>query len=985
LTLEALRVLRRQVSPRELDRAATADRALVQLLAGKTTTAIAGMELAAREPGQAATALTDLSAAYLVRFEAEHDCLDLLRSIEASERGLTVRPQDAALLFNRAAALSRLGARTLASRARRSALQRAGDGWREEVLRQVLQQNRWTAEEEWARAVSRIDSPGVTEDEIATVAERLPAGARSYGEESLLPAWASAVRRSDTERAHRLLWIASHLADTLARDRGEHLMADAVAQIQEVMTRATPGARKSLIEGLEQLGRGVAEYNEQNMVSAREPLRRAARDLAAAHNPLRHWARFYLAIGEYYADADSGLATLDAILDDIPQERYPALTGRIEWIAGTVDKVQGRMQSSIRRYRRADTFLRRAGGDTAAAFVPVLLAESYSAVGEQAQSWQSRLVAFRLVPYAEGPRRNVAMWVEAKEALLRQGELRLAGPLVEQAVADAIRWNRPLGRVTAYLERAAYFLEIGDRPAAAGDLRAARADLERMEAGPLRQQMEFQTLLKEGLYARAEDPARAATLLAQGLGGLSGTGNEYEAITYTTALAHAQLAAGKAGDGAASLERAISLFEGVRATVEDPVSRMLAFRQAQPAFDALIALRLAAPVADADGAFLLSERARARVLLDLRGRGAGSGVPGDGDRFATLRELERSLPPMTALASYAVLDDRIVAWVAERGRSRLVTLPGGRQKVAAGVDRLRLEMTGGADERSVQDATAPLYDTLIRPLGLADDESLIVVPDRWLGRLPFAALFDQRSRRYLVEQRAVTMVPSATLLLRATNPRREQSTGAYRALVVGIPGSATFRGRWLPALPHAAEEAAAVAQLYQRPTLLLGREATRGNFLRLSVSSDIVHFAGHAVVDVESPRRSALLFAGLSPAAPESLGIDDLIRGAQSSTRLVVLSACRGSDSIADDREGLLGLAGAFFAAGVPEVVASPWDVDDRAVAPVMVAFHRAYVRTGSAGTAFREAVRELRRSGPAAARSPSAWGGFTVIEGLLP
>jgi CHAT domain-containing protein len=97
-----------------------------------------------------------------------------------------------------------------------------------------------------------------------------------------------------------------------------------------------------------------------------------------------------------------------------------------------------------------------------------------------------------------------------------------------------------------------------------------------------------------------------------------------------------------------------------------------------------------------------------------------------------------------------------------------------------------------------------------------------------------------------------------------------------------------------------------------------------------------------------------------------------------------VLSACRAQDSIADDREGLFGLAGAFFAAGVPEVVASPWDVDDRAVVPVMVAFHRAYLRSGVAGRAFREAVQELRRSGAPETRSPSSWGGFTVIEGLL-
>jgi CHAT domain-containing protein len=80
----------------------------------------------------------------------------------------------------------------------------------------------------------------------------------------------------------------------------------------------------------------------------------------------------------------------------------------------------------------------------------------------------------------------------------------------------------------------------------------------------------------------------------------------------------------------------------------------------------------------------------------------------------------------------------------------------------------------------------------------------------------------------------------------------------------------------------------------------------------------------------------------------------------------------------------LLGIAGAFFAAGVPEVVASPWDVSDRSSLPVMVAFHREYRKHRSAGIAFRQAVLELLRSGSPEERSPASWGGFTVIAGTL-
>jgi len=140
----------------------------------------------------------------------------------------------------------------------------------------------------------------------------------------------------------------------------------------------------------------------------------------------------------------------------------------------------------------------------------------------------------------------------------------------------------------------------------------------------------------------------------------------------------------------------------------------------------------------------------------------------------------------------------------------------------------------------------------------------------------------------------------------------------------------------------------------------------------------VIHFAGHAVVDLEAPRRSVLLFAN----APLSLG--EVFDTGLGHTRLVVLAACRTQDSLADDREGLLGLAGAFIAAGVPEVVASSLDVDDDSISPVMLAFHRHYRREHSAASAFRSTVLDMLHSNSPALRSPAAWGGFTVIQGSL-
>lgn len=956
------------------------DLAVCQLFLGRISGAIASLEIAAADPETAVVALTDLSAAYLTRFEAEGDPLDLLRSVQASERGLSLAPAQPALLFNRAQALTRLGTRTLAKAAWRK-LRDGEPGWAEEVL-QLQQLARPTAENEWSRSVAEIESPTVKTDRIVALVERLPWNARAYAEEVLLPRWAESVSRGDLAASERSLRLASIIGEALARLRGEELLADAVASIGKTMERGDPDERNSLLEGLRDFGKGAAQYQEQNLTSAKELFVRAERHLFVAANPLRFWARFYVAIGEYHSDADQGLAILDALLAEIPQERYPGLTGRIEWIAGSIDKIQTRIQSSVYRYERSASALHRSGGEIASAFASVLLAESYSMLGEHSLGWKARIAAFQTVPIAEGLRRNIAMWGEAKGALVRQGDLGLAGPFVHEAVAVAEQWGRPFGRASAYLDRASYWLAVGAREEALADLKEGQLAVSQMEEGGLRDQMAYLALVTEGLCHQATEPATAAQLLERGLGSQAATGNWFDAITYTTAKAAAQLSAGEIGPGKESLEEALSIFEEIRATVEDPVSRMQAFHQAQPAFDSLIRLSASDVAGDLETSFLLAERSRARVLLELRTGSDALAIQEEG--FARLADLERDLPRGVALASYAVLDDRILAWVVENGHARLVTLESSRKDIAEAVEKFRLEMAREAEETELRSASAPLYDSLIRPLGLASHKegSLIIVPDRWLARLPFAALFDNETGKYLIEQRTVTMVPSATLLLRGSRARLQRSGRDLSVLAVGVSRSGSFAGRFLGALPHAEREARQVASLYREPTVLLEGEATKENFLRSSVSQDVVHFAGHAVVDLESPRRSVLLFAGSSAAALEPLSLGELFDAGLDGARLVMLSACRAQDSLAEDREGLLGLAGAFFAAGVPEVVASPWNVDDRSAVPVMVAFHREYRKHRSAGVAFRRAVLELLRSGSAEERSPASWGGFTVIAG---
>ena len=71
-------------------------------------------------------------------------------------------------------------------------------------------------------------------------------------------------------------------------------------------------------------------------------------------------------------------------------------------------------------------------------------------------------------------------------------------------------------------------------------------------------------------------------------------------------------------------------------------------------------------------------------------------------------------------------------------------------------------------------------------------------------------------------------------------------------------------------------------------------------------------------------------------------------------------------------------LALAFLTAGVPQVVASRWDVDSAATATLMRAFYQHYVAGGSAAHALQAAAGKLRAS-PATGH-PYYWAAFDAF-----
>ena len=104
----------------------------------------------------------------------------------------------------------------------------------------------------------------------------------------------------------------------------------------------------------------------------------------------------------------------------------------------------------------------------------------------------------------------------------------------------------------------------------------------------------------------------------------------------------------------------------------------------------------------------------------------------------------------------------------------------------------------------------------------------------------------------------------------------------------------------------------------------------------------IVHFATHGLINNQHPELSGIVLSLVDQAGRLQNGFLRLydICNLKLRADLVVLSACQTALGKEVKGEGLVGLTRGFMYAGAPRVVASLWQVDDRATAELMRRFY---------------------------------------------
>ncbi len=398
-------------------------------------------------------------------------------------------------------------------------------------------------------------------------------------------------------------------------------------------------------------------------------------------------------------------------------------------------------------------------------------------------------------------------------------------------------------------------------------------------------------------------------------------------------------------------------------------------------------------------------------------------------RPATIDELQRELlDEGTLLLEFALGEQTSYLWAVSRSTLEAFRLPPRDQiepLTRQVIDQLRtprsLPAPGsgvsptGASEFSAQAEELSLI--LLGPLGerLQQFPRLLIAADGALQSLPFAALPTPPASGeggYLVAHHEIVHTPSASVLLlqrratanRAPAPkalaifadpvfrpddprvrRRERSPRTAAAELRSAQITSNEPAGTFSRLRFSRREAQRLAAMVDEDQRLLALsfDASRQRVTSPEMAQyRNVHFATHGVLDGARPELSGVVLSLVDANGQPQEGFLRLhdIYNLHLNANLVVLSACQTALGQEVRGEGLVGLARGFIYAGASRVVASLWQVPDRASAVLMERFYRGMLKEGlSAAAALRSAQVTMIEEGRFA--DPYSWAAF-VLQG---
>jgi len=975
-----------------------------------TTAAVEKLETVV-ESHPSASALSDLAAAYTIRAQRNDRPSDFVRALDAADRACAIAPTPAAR-FNRALAQEALGF-TDDALASWSALKTDDSPWAKEAQQhhaRVASTIRRAAVTQWPLNKQQLPIVAAAGDRNAV--EQLVApyvnAAQSYVEGEVLPDWAKALEERRDQEAAAHLRLAEMIATALAKQSQDRYLLDTVQCIRSARDETALTDLRNA-------------HRDLPTVMKREPAvyARVERVLREQNSPqlfgLRRDRAIDFAKARRYEEAEALYVSIER---EARQRRYPSLLARVHTGRGYSLLLRGHSFDALAEYTRARILFEETGDResvvvTQKNYIAALLRE----IGDREGSWR---LSFQYQRFANELVNAQSRHVELGENAVAATELGFpavglqyqnrAVRMLEDELSKADEVVIPDLRTNlgvALFRRAWIHARLEQRVQAAADIAASapllsEADSKKKRDIPLGYRARLAEVEAQTL-AQVDRP-RAIAKLSEAIQSASQTYYATLGASLRIQRAELYLLEGERAEAATDLRTAIrTLRSEDKAALDAPGEQkptgvdllwLSYFARSQEAYRRLI--RLSVDGGSNADAYHHAESARAYESLQrLLRRDDLPAAFRDllrGEEPLSLAAVERIVPRGTFLLQYSVHDDRAYVWIIGTGWSEWMALPVGEPAIRTWARTLHRYADTRDETRFAATLGAPYQALLARPLavvakrhGSTAPAKLVIVPDRSMHGLPFAAL--RNGRRSVIEDYAVSVTGSATLYAFSLAQDRARSRRRQQSVLLFADPSFNQRldiARDLGPLRAARSEVERIRRVYASGAgvapPLTGPEATVPELIRRAADSTIIHVAAHGIANADVPTQSFLL---LAPADDDS-GVLDAVRLSRelrlASARLVVLSACSSAGGTPVGPEGLAPLVQPLVAAGVPAVVGTLWSVNDSsATEELLVRFHQHYRDGEDADHALRLAQLDMLRHTTRTHQAVTGWSAFQM------
>jgi CHAT domain-containing protein len=523
----------------------------------------------------------------------------------------------------------------------------------------------------------------------------------------------------------------------------------------------------------------------------------------------------------------------------------------------------------------------------------------------------------------------------------RAGRLDSARALLRVEVEESRTAANPSLFPDALVRSATVSEEEGDHAAAMQLAHAALAASERISDVSLRERALANSRAGEGAILVNDDPRRANDSLTTAIRFYQDAKlNAFLPAPYLY-RARASLLLGKRDEALLDLERGIVEIE--RQPLQLP--GLAAASPVDDAGEALFddAIRLTLDRGDRNRAFQYAERRLAQS-----GFGLNAAHP------PAIEDLQRRLRGTATIVLHITsLSDEVVVFAVAGSDAIVARSP---------ISRAHLVQLAAAAENGDAATLRALFDVLIRPSARILDrgEEVIVIADRRLERVPFAALYDAARKRHLIQNLSVAIAPSAAVL-------DNIETSAPREITaITLPSGERVATN---ALPETGGEVNEIVPLYAEAHVISTTDATYASLHEALRRDAVVHIAGHTERQQGSDD-TALRFAGGERATWSRIAADSVGRNT-----IVVLAACETLRGSASPHIRSLSLGAAFAAAGAGSVIGTLTPIGDADARELFLAIHRRL----SAGESPAQALRHTQLDAITSGRLP-AWQSIALL-----